>query len=187
MSRLFTTGPMFRYERPQKGRMRQFHQINCECLGTQSPYADAELISMLMSFLHALGLGDLSLKLNSLGCGECRPRFKQALLEYLQSVDQSALCPDCARRIASNPLRLLDCKQPGCRALTDDAPKLLDYNCPSCKAHFETVLRLLREENLPVELDHRLVRGLDYYCRTTFEVVSREHRRAVGRCRRRPI
>lgn len=147
---------MFRYERPQKGRMRQFHQINCECLGTQSPYADAELISMLMSFLHALGLGDLSLKLNSLGCGECRPRFKQALLEYLQSVDQSALCPDCARRIASNPLRLLDCKQPGCRALTDDAPKLLDYNCPSCKAHFETVLRLLREENLPVELDHRL-------------------------------
>lgn len=102
-------------------------------------------------------------------------------------MDQSALCPDCARRIASNPLRLLDCKQPGCRALTDDAPKLLDYNCPSCKAHFETVLRLLREENLPVELDHRLVRGLDYYCRTTFEVVSREHRRAVGRCRRRPI
>lgn len=102
VSRLFTTGPMFRYERPQKGRMRQFHQINCECLGTQSPYADAELISMLMSFLHALGLGDLSLKLNSLGCGECRPRFKQALLEYLQSVDQSALCPG---------LRAPHCKQ----------------------------------------------------------------------------
>lgn len=172
VSRLFTTGPMFRYERPQKGRMRQFHQINCECLGTQSPFADAELIGMLMSFLRALGLGEMTLKLNSLGCAECRPRFKQALLEYLRGLDLSALCPDCARRVESNPLRVLDCKQPGCRALTDNAPKLLDYNCPECKAHFETVLRLLRAEDLPLQLDHRLVRGLDYYCRTTFEVVS---------------
>ena len=172
VSRLFTTGPMFRYERPQKGRMRQFHQINCECLGSQSPLADAELIIMLMRFLRALGLGELTLKLNSLGCAECRPRFKEALLEYLQGVDRNALCPDCARRVESNPLRVLDCKQPGCRALTDNAPKLLDYNCPECKAHFETVLAMLRAEDLPLELDHRLVRGLDYYCRTTFEVVS---------------
>lgn len=172
VSRLFTTGPMFRYERPQKGRMRQFHQINCECLGTQSPLADAELIIMLMRFLRALGLKDLGLKLNSLGCAECRPRFKEALLEYLRGVDRNALCPDCARRVDSNPLRVLDCKQPGCRALTDNAPKLLDYNCPECRAHFETVLEMLRAEDLPLELDHRLVRGLDYYCRTTFEVVS---------------
>ena len=172
VSRLFTTGPMFRYERPQKGRMRQFHQINCECLGTQSPLADAELIIMLMRFLRALGLKDLGLKLNSLGCAECRPRFKEALLEYLRGVDRNALCPDCARRVDSNPLRVLDCKQPGCRALTDNAPKLLDYNCPECRAHFETVLEMLRAEELPLELDHRLVRGLDYYCRTTFEVVS---------------
>ncbi|WP_297824926.1 histidine--tRNA ligase [uncultured Desulfovibrio sp.] len=172
VSRLFTTGPMFRYERPQKGRMRQFHQINCECLGSQSPLADAELIIMLMRFLRALGLGELTLKLNSLGCAECRPRFKEALLNYLRGVDRHALCPDCARRVESNPLRVLDCKQPGCRALTDNAPRLADYNCPDCKAHFETVLSMLRAEELPLELDHRLVRGLDYYCRTTFEVVS---------------
>lgn len=172
VSRLFTTGPMFRYERPQKGRMRQFHQINCECLGSQSPLADAELIIMLMRFLRALGLGELTLKLNSLGCAECRPRFKEALLNYLRGVDRHALCPDCARRVESNPLRVLDCKQPGCRALTDNAPRLADYNCPDCKAHFEIVLSMLRAEELPLELDHRLVRGLDYYCRTTFEVVS---------------
>ncbi len=127
---------------------------------------------MLMRFLRALGLGELTLKLNSLGCAECRPRFKEALLDYLRGVDRHALCPDCARRVESNPLRVLDCKQPGCRALTDNAPRLADYNCPDCKAHFETVLSMLRAEELPLELDHRLVRGLDYYCRTTFEVVS---------------
>lgn len=172
VSRLFTTGPMFRYERPQKGRMRQFHQINCECLGSQSPLADAELIIMLMCFLRALGLEEPTLKLNSLGCAQCRPRFREALLDYLRGVDRHALCPDCARRVESNPLRVLDCKQPECRALTANAPRLADYNCPDCKAHFETVLTMLRAQNLPLELDHRLVRGLDYYCRTTFEVVS---------------
>lgn len=172
VSRLFTTGPMFRYERPQKGRMRQFHQINCECLGSHSPYADAELISMLLRFLRELGLRDVTLKLNSLGCSQCRPLFKEALLAYLREVDMAALCPDCARRVESNPLRVLDCKQTGCRALTDHAPRLLEYNCPECRAHFDTVLEMLRAEGLPFELDHRLVRGLDYYCRTTFEVVS---------------
>ena len=172
VSRLFTTGPMFRYERPQKGRMRQFHQINCECLGSHSPMADAELVSMLLRFLSDLGLTDLTLKMNSLGCSECRPKFKQALLEYLAGVDRDALCPDCARRVETNPLRVLDCKQPGCRAITDNAPKLIDYNCPECRAHFDTVLELLQGQALAFELDHRLVRGLDYYCRTTFEVVS---------------
>ena len=172
VSRLFTTGPMFRYERPQKGRMRQFHQINCECLGSHSPMADAELVSMLLRFLSDLGLTDLTLKINSLGCSECRPKFKAALLEYLNGVDRAALCPDCARRVETNPLRVLDCKQPGCRAITDNAPKLIDYNCPECRAHFDTVLQLLDGQGLAYELDHRLVRGLDYYCRTTFEVVS---------------
>ena len=172
VSRLFTTGPMFRYERPQKGRMRQFHQINCECLGSHNPMADAELVSMLLRFLSDLGLTDLTLKMNSLGCSECRPKFKQALLEYLAGVDRDALCPDCARRVETNPLRVLDCKQPGCRAITDNAPKLIDYNCPDCRAHFDTVLELLQGQALAFELDHRLVRGLDYYCRTTFEVVS---------------
>ncbi len=168
--RFFTMGPMFRYERPQKGRMRQFHQINCECLGTESPFADAELIAMLWRFLQALGIADLTLKLNSLGCAACRPAYMAALRDYLTRLDADALCEDCRRRVQSNPLRVLDCKQPGCRALTDNAPRLADYNCPDCKAHFETVLSMLRAEELPLELDHRLVRGLDYYTRTVFEV-----------------
>ncbi|MDO5483801.1 MAG: histidine--tRNA ligase [Desulfovibrionaceae bacterium] len=172
VSRLFTTGPMFRYERPQTGRMRQFHQINCECLGSHSPLADAELIIMLMRFLRALGLDEPSLKINSLGCAQCRPHFRKALLDFLAGIDKASLCEDCARRVESNPLRVLDCKQPGCRELTRNAPLLLEYNCPECKQHFQTVLDALNAEGLPLELDHRLVRGLDYYCRTTFEVVS---------------
>ena len=172
VSRLFTTGPMFRYERPQTGRMRQFHQINCECLGSPSPLADAELIIMLMRFLRALGLEEPSLKINSLGCSQCRPQFRKALLDFLSGIDRSALCEDCARRVESNPLRVLDCKQPTCRELTQNAPVLLEHNCPDCKAHFQTVLDCLAAEGIPLELDHRLVRGLDYYCRTTFEVVS---------------
>lgn len=174
VSKLFTTGPMFRYERPQKGRMRQFHQINCECLGSDSPFADAELISMLLRFLEALGFKNLTLKLNSLGCAACRPAFKETLAAYLRGIDPAAFCPDCLRRIATNPLRVLDCKQPGCRAVTDAAPKLFDHNCPDCRAHFDTARGLLEAANAPFELDHRLVRGLDYYCRTTFEVVSND-------------
>ncbi|MDE5879575.1 MAG: histidine--tRNA ligase, partial [Desulfovibrio sp.] len=167
--RFFTMGPMFRYERPQKGRMRQFHQINCECLGTESPFADAELIAMLWRFLGALGIADLSLKLNSLGCTTCRPAYMQALRDYLAGVDQGALCEDCRRRAESNPLRVLDCKHEGCRRLTEQAPRLIDHNCPECRRHFDTVLELLAREGITPEIDHRLVRGLDYYCRTTFE------------------
>ena len=172
VSRLFTTGPMFRYERPQAGRMRQFHQINCECLGSYSPLADAELIIMLMSFLQTLGVDEPSLKINSLGCSSCRPLFRQALTDFLNKINRSALCEDCARRADSNPLRILDCKQQGCRDLTKDAPLLLEYNCPDCREHFQAVLDALKGEKLSYEIDHRLVRGLDYYCRTTFEVVS---------------
>lgn len=171
VSRLFTTGPMFRYERPQKGRMRQFHQINCECLGSDSPYADADLIMMLTRYIRALGLKDVSLKINSLGCSRCRPAFKEALVAYLRD-KADGLCEDCARRLETNPLRVLDCKQPGCKELTEGAPRLLEHNCSECKAHFDIVLDLLREQGVPFEQDDRLVRGLDYYCRTTFEVVS---------------
>ena len=107
------------------------------------------------------------------GCSTCRPLFKQALVEYLNGLaGQGGLCEDCSRRMQTNPLRVLDCKQEGCRRLTDAAPRLLDFNCPDCRAHFDTVIRLLEAEHIPFELDHRLVRGLDYYCRTTFEVVS---------------
>ena len=172
VSKFFTHGPMFRYERPQKGRMRQFHQINCECLGAHEPLADAEVILMLMTFLQSIGLKDLSLELNSLGCKECRPVYREALSAYLANIDPATLCEDCVRRLATNPLRVLDCKVPGCKAQTENAPQIADYNCAACQEHFLVVLRVLQEAGLPHTLNPRLVRGLDYYNRTTFEVVS---------------
>lgn len=170
--RLFTTGPMFRHERPQKGRMRQFHQINCECLGSASPLADAELIAMLMRYLHGLGIGGISLQINSLGCATCRPHFKEALVAYLRGQDQGQYCEDCQRRIDTNPLRVLDCKKEACSAIANGAPHLLDCLCDDCRSHFSQVLALLESQGIAYNLNHRLVRGLDYYCRTTFEVVS---------------
>ena len=143
VTKLFTIGPMFRYERPQKGRMRQFHQINCECLGPSEPYADAELVTMAMRFLEALGLKGLSLQLNSLGCPTCRPAYRETLRKWLSELDESALCEDCRRRMVTNPLRVLDCKVPSCKEHTAEAPKILDHNCPDCAAHFDTVRRLL--------------------------------------------
>ena len=172
VTKLFTTGPMFRYERPQKGRMRQFHQINCECLGSAEPYTDAELVTMVMRFLEALGIGNLTLQINSLGCPSCRPAYRETLRQWLSTLDETALCEDCRRRMVTNPLRVLDCKVPSCKEHTAQAPKILDHNCPDCAAHFETVLRMLDAEKIPYVINHRLVRGLDYYTRTTFEVVS---------------
>ena len=172
ISRLFTMGPMFRHERPQKGRLRQFHQINCECLGSESPLCDADMICMLMRFLKTIGITDTHLEINSLGCPACRPRFKEALLSYLHSVADENLCEDCKRRIETNPLRVLDCKNEKCIAITDNAPHLADFLCDDCKDHFSTVLSLLDAQNIPYVRKHKLVRGLDYYCRTTFEVVS---------------
>ncbi len=172
VTKLFTTGPMFRYERPQKGRMRQFHQINCECLGPAEPYADAEMITMAMRFLEALGIGNLTLQINSLGCPSCRPAYRDTLRRWLSTLDESALCEDCRRRMVTNPLRVLDCKVPSCKEHTADAPRILEHNCPDCAAHFDTVRRLLDAEKVPYVINHRLVRGLDYYTRTTFEIVS---------------
>lgn len=172
IARLFTIGPMFRYERPQKGRMRQFHQINCECLGTTEPYADAELIAMAMRFLENLGIDNLALQLNSLGCPACRPAYRDLLRQWLASLDESALCEDCRRRMNTNPLRVLDCKVPSCREHTEKAPRILEHNCPDCAEHFTIVRRLLDAEHISYVINHRLVRGLDYYTRTTFEIVS---------------
>ncbi len=174
VSRFFTIGPMFRHERPQKGRMRQFHQINCECLGPKEPEADAEIICMMMEFLGRLGLKNLTLQINSLGCSSCRPKYRQKLHDWLASLDQSKLCEDCRRRMETNPLRVLDCKVPDCKELTADAPVILENECPDCRAHFEAVLRHLDAEKVPYQVNHRLVRGLDYYTRTTWEVVSNE-------------
>ncbi|WBF66477.1 histidine--tRNA ligase [Desulfovibrio subterraneus] len=172
VAKLFTFGPMFRYERPQKGRMRQFHQINCECLGPVEPHADAEVILMLMTFLTRIGLTDLSLEINSLGCRECRPKYNEALKAFFAKLDTSALCEDCRRRMDTNPLRVLDCKVPACKELTKDAPTILEHNCPECADHHAKVLSVLDRAGLKYIQNVRLVRGLDYYNRTTFEVVS---------------
>ena len=172
VSKFFTTGPMFRYERPQKGRMRQFHQLNCECLGAHSAHTDAEMILMLMGFLAALGITETELHLNSLGCPQCRPEYRKTLTNYLLELDPQALCEDCRRRLHTNPLRVLDCKVPGCKEHTEKAPRIREHNCPQCAEHFATVLRVLNAAGQSYVLNDRLVRGLDYYCRTTFEVVS---------------
>ncbi len=172
VSRLFTFGPMFRYERPQKGRMRQFHQIDAECLGADEPYVDAEMIVMVMRFLARIGLSDLELQLNTLGCAECRPAYRERLHAWLAALDRETLCEDCRRRLDTNPLRVLDCKVPTCKAQTEGAPRIADHVCGKCADHFEAVKRLLEAEGIAYVLNPRLVRGLDYYTRTAFEVVS---------------
>ncbi len=172
VARLFTTGPMFRHERPQKGRLRQFHQINCECIGSQSPYADADMICMLLRFLDSIAVHDVALELNSLGCRECRPKFTQALRDYFEQLPNDDLCEDCRRRIASNPLRVLDCKNATCKERLAKAPVITDFLCTACSEHFATVTETLTAQNIPFRRNSHLVRGLDYYTRTTFEVVS---------------
>ena len=172
LTKLFCTGPMFRYERPQKGRMRQFHQINVEALGSSSPLLDAEVIFMLAQFLTELGIADLNFELNSLGCSECRPAYLATLNDYFKGFDAGQLCDDCMRRKLTNPLRVLDCKVPGCKELTRTAPIIADYQCPVCREHFDTVKNLLDADGFAYILNPRLVRGLDYYTRTTFEVTS---------------
>lgn len=171
-TRLYTFGPMFRYERPQKGRMRQFHQINAELLGSPEPQADVEVILMLEDFLSSLGIADLCFELNSLGCRECRPDYRAALTAYFEALDHEKLCEDCKRRMHTNPLRVLDCKVPACKALVADAPAIGDHLCTGCRDHFSAVLALVDKAGLKYTLNPRLVRGLDYYQRTTFEVTS---------------
>lgn len=172
VSKLFTFGPMFRYERPQKGRMRQFHQLDVEMIGANEPQADAELLLMLYSYLRGLGLKQLSFEVNSLGCKECRPNHRQALVEFFDSINKEELCDDCRRRVDTNPLRVLDCKVDRCRELTKDAPKITDHLCDCCSDSFAEILRIL--DSMGVEYVHnpRLVRGLDYYVGLTFEVTS---------------
>jgi histidyl-tRNA synthetase len=166
--KLYYMGPMFRRERPQKGRMRQFHQIGAEALGRGDPYIDAEILLLLSDFFGAVGLTEPSLQINSLGDSVCRPRYRETLLAFLKQREGS-LCANCRRRIDRNPLRALDCKEPGCIEATKVAPSILDSLCAACRDHFETVQRLLRQTGVGFTLNPRMVRGLDYYCRTTFE------------------
>lgn len=169
--KLFSLGPMFRYERPQKGRQRQFHQLDVEVYGDKGPFIDAEVISLLLSFFRDLGLEGLSLVLNSLGCEVCRPGFRLKLLSYLNT-KKDALCPDCQRRLDLNPLRILDCKNPSCAGIVGEAPVILDFLCSDCETHFQGVKDALKALGIDYKPDPLLVRGLDYYVRTAFEVLS---------------
>ncbi|HLN87803.1 MAG TPA: histidine--tRNA ligase [Candidatus Limnocylindrales bacterium] len=166
--KLYYMGPMFRRERPQKGRMRQFHQIGAEALGRADPFIDAEILLLLSDFFTTVGLTEPSLQINSLGDSACRPGYRETLLLFLRA-RRDSLCGNCQRRIERNPLRALDCKEPGCIHATEDAPSILDSLCDPCRDHFATVQRLLKETQVPFAINPRMVRGLDYYCRTTFE------------------
>ncbi len=171
VSKLCYTGPMFRYERPQKGRYRQFYQIGAEVLGDPSPGVDAETLEMLMRYFAALGVEGVELKINSLGCAACRPAYKERLLGFLKNTEDR-LCENCVRRIGTNPLRALDCKSPGCIEATVGAPEITDCLCGKCNTHFEEVKSALSLYGHDFIVDSRMVRGLDYYSRTTFEITS---------------
>ena len=165
-------GPMFRYERPQKGRLREFHQFGCESFGEASVYEDFTIIQMIGDIFKALGIG-YKLKINSLGCPECMPPYRQNLVEFLTEC-KDELCEDCNRRIETNPIRVLDCKNEKCQSLLVNSPKLIKNLCSSCDDDFAKLERLLKSENIEYEVDTNLVRGLDYYSKTAFEFVSNE-------------
>ena len=171
VGKYYFIGPMFRYERPQKGRYRQFHQIDAEILGVQEAQADAELLVMLMRFLGGLALKNLNLQINSLGDPACRGPYRDEIQKFLRS-KREGLCEDCQRRLETNPLRVFDCKKEECQAQLAGAPVVLDFLCPDCRRHFERVKGLLDELRLPYAVNPRMVRGLDYYTRTAFEIVA---------------
>jgi len=167
--KLYYFAPIFRYERPQAGRFRQHHQFGCEAFGEADPALDAELISMACHYLSSLGLSKFTLQLNSIGCKQCRPNYIKELQSYYGKYS-SQLCPDCSVRLKRNPLRLLDCKKPDCQQIAAGAPKSVDYLCPDCKQHFDKLTGYLQITGLPYNINHCLVRGLDYYTRTVFEI-----------------
>lgn len=171
IAKLYYMGPMFRYERPQKGRYRQFHQIGAEVTGVSDPKVDAQVLTMLCHFFADLGLTEPSLQINSLGCPACRPAYRRALTDYLRTrLDK--LCDDCKRRLETNPLRALDCKSAGCKEATVGAPSVLEHLCGECDSHFNAVRRHLDGVGTSYTINPRMVRGLDYYTRTTFELVT---------------
>ena len=170
VQKLFTFGPMFRHERPQKGRLRQFHQISIEALGANQPELDIEIMAMASMVLTELGL-NVSLEINSLGCPQCRPAFNQALLLFLED-KKDDLGEDCQRRRLKNPLRVLDCKNSHCQEHYRLAPSILDHLCPECASHFQTVQNGLTRMDIPFTTNSFMVRGLDYYTRTTFELLT---------------
>lgn len=167
--KLYTYGPLFRYEHPQAGRFRQFHQLNFEVFGEESPAIDAEIIQIFYAILKELKFTNLIIKINSIGDPQCRPYYRKVLSGYLRS-HQNALCADCRRRLKENPLRVLDCKEEKCQRVRSQAPQMIDHLNEECKKHFKSVLEFLDETELPYDLDPYLVRGLDYYTKTVFEI-----------------
>ena len=169
-SKMFYTGPMFRYDRPQAGRYRQFHQFGVEVFGSNHPSLDAEVITLACDYLERLGLDDLDIHINTVGCPECRPIHKQELLNFFEPVKEE-LCKTCQGRLEKNPLRILDCKNETCKNLAKNAVTTLDSACNVCKDHFNSVVEYLNKVNLKYTIDPRLVRGLDYYTNTAFEIM----------------
>ncbi|MBU0670819.1 histidine--tRNA ligase, partial [Patescibacteria group bacterium] len=165
--KLFSYGPLFRHDKPQAGRYRQFTQLNFEIFGDAAPAVDAELIAMQYFILFDVGLESI-IHVNSIGCPNCRPQYKQLIIDYFKSKRKN-LCEDCKDRLTKNPLRILDCKEEVCREIAAEAPQTVDYLCEECKEHFMKVLEHLDDADIPYALDPKIVRGLDYYTKTTFE------------------
>ncbi len=169
--KVYYIAPVFRYEKPQNGRLREHHQFGVEMFGSETPKADAEVISLAYSFLKSVGLTALSLNINSIGCKTCRAEYNKALKEYI-GANLDGMCEMCKARFEKNPLRILDCKEEKCKRITAGAPRIIDYLCDDCKAHFEGVKEELTALDIPFNVNPGIVRGLDYYTRTVFEFIS---------------
>ena len=170
-TKMYYITPVFRYERPQAGRLREHHQFGVEYYGSDSPYADVEVMMIAKTFFDRLGIRKLQLNINSIGCRKCRKDYNEALKEYLRS-ELDKMCPTCRERFEKNPLRILDCKEEGCKAITAGAPVILDYLCDDCRAHHESVCAQLTKLGIDFKVNPHIVRGLDYYTRTVFEFIS---------------
>lgn len=170
-TKMYYITPVFRYEKPQAGRLREHHQFGVEYYGSESPYADVEVMMIAKTFFERLGIKNLMLNINSIGCKDCRKKYNEALKQYLAS-NLDKMCPTCRDRFEKNPLRILDCKEEGCKKITADAPSILDYLCDGCREHHESVCRQLSLLGVDYTVNPRIVRGLDYYTRTVFEFVS---------------
>ncbi len=171
LTKLYYLGPMFRYERPQAGRYRQFYQIGAESIGSSSYWRDVEIILWCVEFFSRIGLAGIKVYINSVGCPECRPAYREVLQKFLQE-NSAQLCADCQRRMARNPLRVLDCKVETCRQVVNRIPAMENYLCQSCRDNFQDVQQALQKENIAFNIDKFLVRGLDYYTRVVFEIKS---------------
>lgn len=171
--KMFYVTPAFRYEQPQSGRLRQHHQFGVEFVGSKSPLAEVELITLITTFIKRIGLKNAKLHINSIGCKNCRKTYNDALLAYLKEYENE-LCPTCRERMQKNPLRVIDCKVPACKEIVAKAPRTIDYLDDECREHFEELQALLTELNIPYEVDTGIVRGLDYYTKTVFEFVNEE-------------